>query len=98
METDAYCIGIVKQVPLAVVTTAVYGALVYYLAGLNDDGWYRFAYFLLVIVLCNLVGLSFCQVLYYNIRCLTFGTFDWLIDCSSFFFSLLLIYGYIGGP
>ena len=51
-----------KQVPLTVLTTATYGFLVYFMSGLNENGWEPFGYFLLVMVLSNLVALSFCQV------------------------------------
>ena len=42
-------------------TTTVYSTLVYIMAGLNTDG-FQYGYFVLVMVLCNLVALSFCQV------------------------------------
>lgn len=47
--------------PLAVLTTTLYSTLVYVMAGLNTEGG-SFPYFVLVMVLCNLVALSFCQV------------------------------------
>lgn len=50
------------QVPLAVMTTSTYSVLVYFMSGLNENGWEPFGYFWLVMVLCNLVALSFCQV------------------------------------
>eukprot|EP00752_Nemacystus_decipiens_P008555 g7642.t1 len=50
------------QLPLAVLTTTVYSSLVYIMAGLNTDG-FQYGYFVLVMVLCNLVALSFCQML-----------------------------------
>ena len=53
----------IKQVPLAVLTTTVYSTLVYIMAGLNTHGG-QFPYFVLVMVVCNLVALSFCQVWY----------------------------------
>lgn len=43
-------------------TTTTYCSLVYFMAELNDNSWQKFAYFLLVMVLSNLVALSFCQV------------------------------------
>lgn len=52
----------VRQVPLAVINAAAYGTIVYNMSGLNHNSWEPFGYFLLVIVLCNLVALSFCQV------------------------------------
>lgn len=57
----------VKQLPLAVLTTTVYSTLVYIMAGLNTDG-FQYGYFVLVMVLCNLVALSFCQVRPWGVR------------------------------
>lgn len=50
-----------KQLPLAVLTTTVYSTIVYIMAGLNTNGM-QYPYFVLVMVLCNIVALSFCQV------------------------------------
>lgn len=61
-HTWSRSVATAEQVPLAVITTAVYGGLVYCMSGLNEKGWEPFGYFLFVIVLCNLVALSFCQV------------------------------------
>ncbi|CAM9914015.1 unnamed protein product [Scytosiphon promiscuus] len=54
---------VIAQVPLAVINAAAYGTIVYNMSGLNHNSWEPFGYFLLVIVLCNLVALSFCQML-----------------------------------
>lgn len=48
--------------PLAVVCTILYCGLVYLLCGLNDAGLENLGYFVLVVIICNLIGLSFCQV------------------------------------
>eukprot|EP00903_Cladosiphon_okamuranus_P016410 g15131.t1 len=50
------------QLPLAMLTTTVYSTLVYIMAGLNTNG-FQYGYFVLVMVLCNLIALSLCQTL-----------------------------------
>ncbi|CAN0027756.1 unnamed protein product [Discosporangium mesarthrocarpum] len=51
------------QVPLAVLNSVIYSSLVYWMCGLNNSDPGRFGYFTGVMILSNLVALSFCQML-----------------------------------
>ena len=51
-----------SYLPQNCINTLVYSAIVYWMAGLNADAG-AFGYFYLVIMLCSLCALSFCQLL-----------------------------------